>query len=142
MPHCSTSLNIQTGACLSLSPEGHPGLPRRHQYLHVLDHIKSFVDNVITHKRIRIFPDQKHWMNSAVHILLKAQDTAFKSGDVEAYSTGRTNLKRGIRSAKHEHKLKSKENFHNSYDQKRVRASKPSDYKSHNAAPTNRDASL
>ena len=78
-------------------------------------------------------------MNSAVHLLLKTRNTAFKymiydkEGiyqiyDMEAYSTARSNLKRVIRSAKHEHKLKSEENFdsYDSYDQKCIRASKAS----------------
>ncbi|KAK3539364.1 hypothetical protein QTP70_003850 [Hemibagrus guttatus] len=68
---------------------------------YVLDHIIMCIDNITTVKHVKHFPNQKPWMNSEVHLLLKARDAAFKSGDAEDYSTARANLKRGIRKAKH-----------------------------------------
>ncbi|KAK3562124.1 hypothetical protein QTP86_030125, partial [Hemibagrus guttatus] len=80
----------------------------------VLDHINMCIDNVTTVKHVKHFPIQKPWMNSEVHLLLKARDTAFKSGDAEDYS--RANLKRGIKKAKHAHKLHIEEHFHSNSD--------------------------
>lgn len=46
--------------------------------------------------------------------LLKAHDAVFKSGNCEAYSIARTNLKKGIRSAKQNYTLWREDHFHNS----------------------------
>ncbi|KAK3543291.1 hypothetical protein QTP70_014050 [Hemibagrus guttatus] len=67
-----------------------------------------------------VYNYQKPWMNSEVHLLLKAGDAAFKSGDTEDYSRARANLKRGIRKAKHAHKLRLKEHFHNNSNPRRM----------------------
>ena len=72
----------------------------------VLDYIKSNINSVTTLKRITTFPNQKPWMNSEVRILLKARNSAFRSGDARAYSSSRANLQRGIKKAKHIHKLR------------------------------------
>ncbi|KAK3564955.1 hypothetical protein QTP86_031109, partial [Hemibagrus guttatus] len=87
----------------------------------VLDHINTCIDNVTTVKDMKHFPNQKPWMNSEVCLLLKARDAAFKSGDAEDYSRARGNLKRGIRKAKHGHKLHIKEHFHSNSDPRRMR---------------------
>ena len=42
-------------------------------------------------------------------LLLKAHNTAFRSGDAEAYSSARADLKKGIRKAKHTYKLSFEE---------------------------------
>ena len=70
----------------------------------VLSYIKFCIGNVTVEKRIRVFPNQKPWMSGQVRALLKARNTAFRSGDKELYSAARANLKRGIREAKAEHK--------------------------------------
>ncbi|KAK0134973.1 hypothetical protein N1851_029217 [Merluccius polli] len=44
----------------------------------------------------------------------QARNTAFRSGDAQAYSTARADLKRGIKLAKHCYKLKVEEHFSNS----------------------------
>ncbi len=66
----------------------------------VLCYIKTCADTITVDKRIRIYPNQKPWMNRAVQQLLRERNTAFRSGDSELYSTARANLKRGIREAK------------------------------------------
>ena len=71
---------------------------------------------------------EKPWMNKDVRLLLKARNTAFRSGDAQAYSTARADLKRGIKQAKHCYKLKVEEHFSNS---NRV----ISDYKPANTSP-------
>ncbi|TWW73566.1 hypothetical protein D4764_15G0009600 [Takifugu flavidus] len=45
-------------------------------------------------------------MNEQGGLLLRARNTAFRSGDVQAYSTARDNLRRGIKKAKHTYKCK------------------------------------
>lgn len=40
-------------------------------------------------------------MNRGAHLLLKTQNTAFRSAATQAYSTARTDLKRGIKRVKH-----------------------------------------
>ena len=49
-----------------------------------------------------------------MRLLLKSRNTAFRSGDAQAYSTSRANLKRGIKKAKHCYKLKIEGHFSNS----------------------------
>lgn len=58
-----------------------------------------------------MYPNQKPWMNKKVHLLLKApnddldddlnNDLMIRSGDAQAYSTARANLRRGIKMAKY-----------------------------------------
>lgn len=40
------------------------------------DHIKYCIGNVTVDKTIRIYPNQKPWMTSHVHALLRARDPA------------------------------------------------------------------
>ncbi|XP_078278950.1 uncharacterized protein LOC144606565 [Rhinoraja longicauda] len=82
-------------------------------------------------------------MNSEVRLLLKARDTAFRSGEARAYSSSRANLKRGIKKAKHSYKLKIEEHFKNS-DSRRVwqGIQAITDYKPTNSIPTPSDASF
>ena len=82
---------------------------------YVLD-FNTNIDSVTTLKRITTFPNQKPWMNKEVRLLLKARDTAFRSGDGQAYSSSRAHLKRGIKQAKHCHKLRIEEHFKNNSD--------------------------
>ncbi|KAI4879859.1 hypothetical protein NFI96_004004 [Prochilodus magdalenae] len=80
----------------------------------VLDHISTTIGSVTTQKQITMYPNQKPWMNREVRLLLKARNTAFRSGDTQAYSTARAELKRGIIKAKHHYKRKVKDHFSNS----------------------------
>ncbi|KAI4905911.1 hypothetical protein NFI96_012457 [Prochilodus magdalenae] len=80
----------------------------------VLDHISTTIDSVTTQKQITMYPNQKPWMNREVRLLLKARNTAFRSGDTQAYSTARAELKRGIIKAKHHYKRKVEDHFSNS----------------------------
>ncbi|KAI4886334.1 hypothetical protein NFI96_000178 [Prochilodus magdalenae] len=80
----------------------------------VLEHINNCVDKVTSHKTIITFPNQKPWMNREVRLLLKARDAAFRSGDREAYSSARANLRKGISMAKHCYKQQIEEHFSSS----------------------------
>ena len=66
----------------------------------VLFYIKTCMDNVTEEKMVRHYPNRKQWMNSEVKQLLRDRDSAFRSGDMELYSSARSNLKRGIKRAK------------------------------------------
>ncbi|XP_026109155.1 deleted in malignant brain tumors 1 protein-like [Carassius auratus] len=80
----------------------------------VLEHINTCVSRVTTPKKIKMFPNQKPWMNREVRLLLRARDAAFKSGDQEAYSSARANLRKGICQAKLTHKQRIEEHFNSS----------------------------
>ncbi|XP_029696932.1 uncharacterized protein [Takifugu rubripes] len=80
----------------------------------VLDYISTSIDSVTTQKQITMYPNQKPWMNRDVRLLLKARNITFRSGDAQTYSTARANLKRGIKKAKHDYKLKVEGHFSNS----------------------------
>ena len=53
-------------------------------------------------------------MDGQVRLLVKARNISFRSGDTQAYSTARADLKRGIKRGEHSHKLKVGEHFRNS----------------------------
>ena len=76
-----------------------------------MDYISTTIDSVTTRKKITMYPNQKPWMNRDVRLLLKARNSAFRSGDAQAYSTARADLKRGIKKAKHCYKLRVEEHF-------------------------------
>ena len=58
----------------------------------VMDYISTTIDGVTTQKQITMYPNQRPWMNRNVRLLLKARNTAFRSGDAQAYSTVRADL--------------------------------------------------
>ena len=72
------------------------------------------MENITTTKQIRVFPNNKPWMNRGVRLLLKTRNTAFHSGDVQRYKTARANLKRGIMDAKAAYKQKIEDLFSSS----------------------------
>ncbi|KAI5617008.1 gastrula zinc finger protein XlCGF28.1-like, partial [Silurus asotus] len=106
----------------------------------VLDYISSTTNGVTTQKQIITYPNQKPWMNKEVRLLLKARTTAFRSGDAQAYSTSRANLKRGIKEAKHCYKLKIEEHFSNSDPRRMWQGIQAiSDYKPSHSTPAATD---
>lgn len=80
-------------------------------------------------------------MSREVRLLLKARDAAFRSGDAEGYSSSRANLKRGIRTAKLNHKRRIEEHFHNNSDPRRMWQGIKSlaDYQKVNTPPPDND---
>ncbi|KAK2868546.1 hypothetical protein Q7C36_000417 [Tachysurus vachellii] len=106
----------------------------------VLDYINTTIDSVTTQKQIITYPNQKPWMNKEVRLLLKARTTSFRTGDVQAYSTSRANLKRGIKEAKHCYKRKIEEHFSNSDPRRMWQGIQAmSDYKSFHSTPAATD---
>ena len=109
----------------------------------VVDYINSNIDDVTTHKLITTYPNQKPWMNREVRLLLKARDTAFRSGDKPAYSSARANLTKGINRAKQNHKLRVEEHFINSDPRRMWQGIQAiTDYKPSSNSPPTTDASL
>ncbi|KAK3549559.1 hypothetical protein QTP86_004981 [Hemibagrus guttatus] len=80
----------------------------------VLDYINTTIDSVTMEKQITTYHNQKPWTNKEVRLLLKARNTAFRSGDTQAYSISMANLMRGIKKAKYYYKFKVEEHFSNS----------------------------
>ncbi|KAI3356706.1 hypothetical protein L3Q82_003392 [Scortum barcoo] len=66
----------------------------------VLSYLKFCTDAVLPTKTIKVFPNQKPWLDSTVKPLLKACDAAYRSGDKLAYSISRRELKNIIKLAK------------------------------------------
>ncbi|XP_048414141.1 uncharacterized protein LOC125465079 isoform X2 [Stegostoma tigrinum] len=78
----------------------------------VTDFISKCVEDCVPKKLIRVFPNQKPWMNWEIHSLLKSRSEAFKSGDPDLYKKSRYDLRKAIRDAKrqHQNKLESQTN--------------------------------
>lgn len=78
------------GACLLLRPHKTATwkLKRTHR---LLWNIFTHVSGATTHKQIKIFPNQKPWMNREVRLRLKTRDNAFRFGDAD--SSSKANLK-------------------------------------------------
>uniref|UniRef100_A0A3B3BP10 Reverse transcriptase domain-containing protein n=1 Tax=Oryzias melastigma TaxID=30732 RepID=A0A3B3BP10_ORYME len=109
----------------------------------VLDHISTTVDSVTSHKQITMYPNQKPWMTRDVRLLLKARNTAFRSGDAQAYSAARAELKRGIKKAKQAYKRKIEEHFSNSNPRRMWQGLQIiTDYRTINPSPTSSDTSF
>ncbi|TWW53917.1 hypothetical protein D4764_0197160 [Takifugu flavidus] len=109
----------------------------------VLDYISTSIDSVTTQKQITMYPNQKPWMNRDVRLLLKARNIAFRSGDAQTYSTARANLKRGIKKAKHDYKLKVEGHFSNSNPRSMWQGIQViSNYKPINPSPPSTDISF
>ncbi|XP_060703504.1 uncharacterized protein LOC132830055 [Hemiscyllium ocellatum] len=81
----------------------------------VTDFISKCVEDCVPKKLIRVFPNQKPWMNSEIHSLLKSRSEAFKSGDPDLYKKSRYDLRKAIRDAKRQYqtKLESQTNHMN-----------------------------
>uniref|UniRef100_A0A674NYU7 Reverse transcriptase domain-containing protein n=1 Tax=Takifugu rubripes TaxID=31033 RepID=A0A674NYU7_TAKRU len=109
----------------------------------VLDHITTTIDSITTTKRITTYPNQKPWMNKEVRLLLKVRNTAFRSGEAQAYSTARANLRRGIKKAKHTYKRKIEGHFSSSDPRRMWQGIQAiTDYKPNNSSPTVMDTTF
>ncbi len=73
----------------------------------VLGYIYKSMEDICITKCITVRVNEKPWMTAEVQALLKARDSAFKSGDTAALRTARANLNKAIRLGKkaYEHKI-------------------------------------
>ncbi|KAK3567875.1 hypothetical protein QTP86_027317 [Hemibagrus guttatus] len=135
-PHsCRTVLRTQTGSCLhSADLEEYSSS--------VLAYIAFCTIIVLTTKTIKVFPNQKPWLDRKVRSLLKARNIAYRSGDRLAYSNARRELKKGITEAKQRYQQRIEGHFVNNNPCSMWRGIKAiTDYKS-STPLTSHDATL
>ncbi len=75
--------------------------------------IRKCIEDVIPTKTIRIYPNQKPWINSDVRSALSARTSAFKSGNTDDRKQASYDLRRSIKAAKRQYKNKVEEQFNN-----------------------------
>ncbi len=75
--------------------------------------IRKCIDDVVPTKTIRIYPNQKPWINSDVRSALSAWTSAFKSGNTDDRKQASYDLRRSIKAAKRTYKYKVEEHFNN-----------------------------
>ncbi len=75
--------------------------------------IRKCIDDVVPTKTIRIYPNQKPWINSDVRSALSARTSAFKSGNTDDRKQASYDLRRTIKAAKRTYKNKVEEHFNN-----------------------------
>ncbi len=75
--------------------------------------IRKCVEEVVPTKTIRIYPNQKLWINSDVRSALSARTSAFKSGNTDDRKQASYDLRRSIKAAKRQYKIKVEEHFNN-----------------------------
>uniref|UniRef100_A0A3B5QBX0 Reverse transcriptase domain-containing protein n=1 Tax=Xiphophorus maculatus TaxID=8083 RepID=A0A3B5QBX0_XIPMA len=108
----------------------------------VLSYVQFCTDAVLPVKTIKVFPNQKPWLDSTVRALLKARDAAYRSGDRLAYSRARSELKKGIKQAKLQYKQQIEEHFINNNPRSMWRGIRTmTDYK-HSTQLTSRSSTL
>ncbi len=79
----------------------------------VMCFIRKCIDDVVPTKTIRIYPNQKPWINSDVRSALSARTSAFKSGNTDDRKQASYDLRRSIKAAKRQYKNKVEEHFNN-----------------------------
>ncbi len=75
--------------------------------------IRKCIEDVVPTKTIRIYPNQKPWINSYVRSALSARTSAFKSGNTDDRKKASYDLRRSIKAAKRQYKNKVEEQFNN-----------------------------
>ncbi len=76
--------------------------------------IRKCIDDVVPTKTIRIYPNQKPWINRDVRSALSARTSAFKSGNTDDRKQFASyDLRRSIKAAKRQYKNKVEEHFNN-----------------------------
>ncbi len=73
--------------------------------------IRKCVEDVVPTKTIRIYPNQKPWINSDVRAALSARTSAFKSGNFDDRKQASYDLRKSIKAAKRQYKNKVEEQF-------------------------------
>ncbi len=75
--------------------------------------IRKCIEDVVPTKTIRIYPNQKPWINSDVRSVLSARTSAFKSGNTDDRKQANYDLRRSIKAAKRTYKNKVEDQFNN-----------------------------
>uniref|UniRef100_A0A3B1K1K8 Reverse transcriptase domain-containing protein n=1 Tax=Astyanax mexicanus TaxID=7994 RepID=A0A3B1K1K8_ASTMX len=83
-------------------------------------YIQKCIEDVQTTKHIISRANEKPWMTSELRKLLKARDSAFRSGDLVALRTARARLNKAIRLAKRDHGHKIQKHFQDHRDTRKL----------------------
>ncbi len=75
--------------------------------------IRKCIEDVVPTKTICIYPNQKTWINSDVRSALSVRTSAFKYGDTDDRKQASYDLRRSIKAAKRQYKIKVEEQFNN-----------------------------
>ncbi len=70
--------------------------------------IRKCIEDVVPTKTIRIYPNQKPWINSDVRSALSVRTSAFKSGNTDDRKQASYDLRRSIKAVKRQYKTKLK----------------------------------
>ncbi len=73
--------------------------------------IRKCIDDVVPTKTIRIYPNQKPWINSDVRSALSARTSAYKSGNTDDRKQASYDLRRTIKATKRTYKNNVEEHF-------------------------------
>ncbi len=73
--------------------------------------IQKCVEDVVPTKTIRVYPNQKPWINSDVRAALSAWTSAFKSGNFDDRKQASYDLRKSTKAAKRQYKNKVEEQF-------------------------------
>lgn len=87
-----------------------------------------------------MFPNSKPWMTKNVKFLLKARNSAFRSGNMQQYSAARAKLKKGIKDAKAAYKRKIENHFSNSDPRQAWQGIRHITRQNNTSSPTNSSA--
>uniref|UniRef100_A0A669B6E2 Reverse transcriptase domain-containing protein n=1 Tax=Oreochromis niloticus TaxID=8128 RepID=A0A669B6E2_ORENI len=85
----------------------------------VIGYIGKCMDDIITKTTVRIYPNQKPWVNKDVRAKLKVRTSAFNSGDADAYKAARYDLRKSIKKARKDYRDKMESSYH-SFDTRRL----------------------
>ncbi len=105
--------------------------------------IRKCIEDVVPTKTIRIYPNQKPWINSDVRSALSARTSAFKSGNTDDRKQASYDLRRSIKAAKRQYKNKVEEHFNNNNPRSMWQGiNNITDFKGNKSATVNIAASL
>ncbi len=105
--------------------------------------IRKCVEDVVPTKTIRIYPNQKPWINSDVRAALSARTSAFKSGNFDDRKQASYDLRKSIKAAKRQYKNKVEEQFNTNNARSMWQGiNNITDFKGNNPATVNIAASL
>lgn len=79
----------------------------------ILSYVQFCTDAVSAIKAIRVFPNQKLWLETTVHPLLKARYDTYRSGDGLVYGRAQAELNKGVQQINLWYRVK--EHFNNNF---------------------------
>ncbi|KAI4875037.1 hypothetical protein NFI96_007081 [Prochilodus magdalenae] len=80
----------------------------------ITSYVSKCTDDIVPKINVRTFPNQKPWINTEVRAKLRAQTTAYNTGDLESYKKARYDLQGTIRLAKRNYRDRVESNYRGS----------------------------